>query len=313
MQHPEKRSRTLHLAIAGLMTAALACTCLPSVAATPSATPPPPSPTAVPPASVPPATAAAPSPTQPLPSATPESVPGQIFGPDIDFNGVSFALDPSVADSVYLRTPSNAWDVAGWTGFWFSPEGWCEAGCVNVYPVDSFSETIPGGADVIAELQAALQQPATTGFPIWGAGILVQAQTELMDFVSGHGIRSLVMAGQATYWVSNESLDYHFLGLTSDGQYMVEVKIPIQAPFLLDGSDPETNTNPDALPLPELPSDPALWDQAVMGYNREAERQLEELAPDGFTPDLRLLDALVASLQISDDYQWIPVPPVGPG
>jgi hypothetical protein len=254
-----------------------------------------------------------PPPTRPLPSATPEAVPSQIFGPDISFNGVSFTLDPAVAASVYLHTPSDAWDVAGWTGFWFSPEGWCEEGCVNVYPVDSFLEEIPAGADVIAELQAALQRPATSGFPIWGAGILVQAQTELLDFASGDGIRSLVMAGQATYWVSNESLDYHFLGLTRDGQYLVEVKIPIRAPFLLDGSDPETNTNPDALPLPELPSDPALWDQAVRGYNREAERQLEELAPAGFTPDLRLLDALVASLHISDEYQWIPVPTVGPG
>jgi hypothetical protein len=313
MQHPEKRSHTLRLAIALLTTAALACTCLPSVAATPSATPPPPSPSAVPRTAAPPTTAAAPSPTQPLPSATPESVPGQIFGPDISFNGVSFTLDPAVADSVYLQTPSDAWDVSGWTGFWFSPEGWCEAGCVNVYPVNSFLETIPGGADVIAELRAALQRPATTGFPIWGAGILVQAQTELLDFASGHGIRSLVMAGQATYWVSNESLKYMFLGQTADGEYVVSVQLPIRAPFLLDGRDPQTNTNPDAMPLPDLASDPTLWDQAVMAYNHEAEVRLEALDPAGFTPDLQVLDALIGSLQVGDDYQQFPAPTEEPG
>ena len=312
--HPiDSRLRTLHLALGLLMTAALACTCLPSGAATPSATPPPPSPTLPPPTAAPPTRAPTPLPTRSLPSATPESVPGQIFGPQVSFNGVAFTLDPAVADSVYLQTPSNAWDVSGWTGFWFSPEGWCEAGCVDVYPADSFLEEIPAGADVIAELQAALQRPATSAFPTWGAGILVQAQTELLDFASGRGIRSLVMLGQATYWVSNESLDYRFLGLTSDGQYLVDVRIPIRAPFLLDGSDPETNTNPEALPLPELPSDPALRDQAVMGYNREAQSRLEGLDPAALTPDLRLLDALVASLQITDDYQRIPVPTVGPG
>jgi hypothetical protein len=61
--------------------------------------------------------------------------------------------------------------------------------------------------------------------------------------------------------------------------------------------------NPDAIPLPALPDrQNDDWFNLVRNYNAEVAQQLEALAAAAFTPDIALLDALLASLRVDPEY-----------
>lgn len=148
-------------------------------------------------------------------------------------------------------------------------------------------------------LQSAIDWQSDDFFPSVGAAILVRTHTQHVDFLSGSGMRAVVMAGQDSFFANNEAAVYEFHGLSADGQYYVVVTIPVDAPFLLSTYDPEENTNEAAIPVPELPNDIEQLYAVIREYNQEAERQLEQLDASRFTPNLQLLDALVNSLEIT--------------
>jgi hypothetical protein len=109
------------------------------------------------------------------------------------------------------------------------------------------------------------------------------------------------MHTQQGYFANNESLNYDFHGLTDDGRYYLKFCYPVSAPMLLDGPDPATNQNPNALALPPLPDDINELYDLMYPYNQEAARALEALPAANFQPDLALLDALVASLRVDPE------------
>ncbi|MCP4539364.1 MAG: hypothetical protein GY832_19685 [Chloroflexi bacterium] len=239
-----------------------------------------------------------PKPTQP-PAPTEEPTPSALVltGPEIAHNGVSFTIDPTLGDEVLVSTAS---DTSGRTEFLFE-EGYCyQVGCMTVYPVKYYREEIMFGADIIDGLQSAIEMQSNNYFPVLVAHILLRAQTRHFCFQNGAGIRAVVMIGQDTVFANNESVVYEFHGLTDDGQYYVAATFPIDAPMLLSTCcDPADNTNEAAIPVPELPEDDVQAGAVLREYNQEAERQLDALDGSSFTPDLALLDALVASLLIT--------------
>jgi len=198
----------------------------------------------------------------------------------ISYNGIHFTYDPALGD-VYTRTESIG--EVNFTRFSFAPDGLCrKVGCVDVDPVGQYKAAFP-------------DRP----LPPLGAATILRAQDQPLSFQNGDGARSIRMRGQDIFFANNEALLYEFQGFTEDGRFYVLVTIPLDAPILPSTYDPAQNTNPDALPLPaELPTDyPALAD--LMGvYNQDAEQQLEQLAAADFTPDLTLLDELVASIWV---------------
>jgi hypothetical protein len=187
--------------------------------------------------------------------------------------------------------------------FAFAPAGLCrEVGCVTIYDTAVFQTSIPGGGSIISELQAMIDGAAAPFIPTWGAAILIEAHTERLAFQNGAGARAIVMRGQDGYFANNEAIIYNFHGLTADGQFYVNVEIPLDAPILLSTYDPLANSNPHALPLPNpLPEDFIELSDAIRLYNIEAEQQLEGLDTAVFIPDIALLDALVASLLVTPD------------
>jgi hypothetical protein len=218
-------------------------------------------------------------------------------GPAVSYNGISFTLDPGLGDEVSASTAS---DSLGDTEFSFGEEGCLQAGCVTVYPVQSYREEIMFGADIIDGLQSAIETQSNNYFPVLMAHILLRAQTQHLRFQNGVGIRALVMKGQNTVLANNESVVYEFHGLTDDGQYYVAATFSIDAPMLLSTCcDPADNTNEAAIPVPELPEDDVERGAVMREYNQEAQRQLDALDSSGFVPDLGLLDALVTSLLIT--------------
>lgn len=267
-------------------------TAAPIASATPTTTPSPrPSPTE----------SLAPTSTSP-PSATPTMTATlaaiQLAGPNITYAGISFTLDAALAENITLDLSDAPLVVAQ---FAFAPAGLCrEVGCVTIYDTAEFQTNIPGGDSIVSQLQAMIDGTATPFIPTWGAAILIEAQTEQLAFQNGSGARAIVMRGQDGYFANNEAIIYNFHGLTADGRFYVNIEIPLDAPILLSTYDPLANSNPNAIPVPNpLPEDYFELSDAMRLYNIEAERQLEGLDTAVFSPDLTLLDALVASLLVT--------------
>ncbi len=114
------------------------------------------------------------------------------------------------------------------------------------------------------------------------------AQVARLSFGGGEGIRYLTAYAQGPWPLSDSEIYYTFQGLSADGQYYVSAQFPVRSNIL-----PET---PDASAV-----DPATFqtqlDQTV--------GQLNTLAPEQFTPNLHMLDALVESMLIGDAAQAV--------
>ena len=158
--------------------------------------------------------------------------------------------------------------TAHYTRFSLIPGENCQTWCWNVYPVAEFEQAF--GSFVFP--------PA--GYR-GGAAVIFKAQELALSFQNGSGDRGLEAFGQNHYGVSNESLEYVFRGYSADKQYGIYVQAPIRAANLPDAA-PTMTTNVDAI-----------WE-----YNRTAAQSMDGLTPADFTPNLNLLDALVASIHV---------------
>ncbi len=241
----------------------------------------------------------------PAPSSTPTPLPSSTLtlpptptsseSPDVDYNGISFSFAPLLGDEVSVYDALGAFN---YVEFSFG-DGYClDVGCVTVYPVQAYRDGMPGGDHIVTELQAAIDAQSYDYFPTIGAAILLRAQTRHLGFQGGAGIRAVVIRGQDGFFANNEALVYNFHGLSSDGQYYVDVTFPIDASLLISTFDPDENTNAAAFSVPELSDDFEQRYAAIREYNLEAQQQLDALDTSGFVPDLALLDALVVSLKV---------------
>lgn len=202
---------------------------------------------------------------------TPGPVTGQVLdGPDINYNGIRFTLDPALGSRLYVF--EDATTLGGATAhdirFALTPEEYCQTWCLMVYPVAEFEQAF--GSFVFP--------PA--GYR-GGAAVIFEAQKMAISLQNGSGDRSLETFGQSHYGVSNESLKYVFRGYSADKQYGIYVQVPIRTASL-----------PDAAPTIAFNA------QDVLDYNQKEVESVGALTPADFTPSLDLLDALVASIHM---------------
>lgn len=202
--------------------------------------------------------------------ATAPGDPGTLAGPDIDYNGIRFTLDPALGSRLYAFDEVVTIDgaTAHHTRFALNPEEYCQTWCLMIYPVAEFEQAF--GSFVFP--------PA--GYR-GGAAVVFQAQEKALSFQNGSGDRALETFGQSEYGVSNESLKYVFRGYTTDRQYGVYLQVPVR-----------TANVPDVAPT--MSADV----QEIMDYNQQTAQNVNALTPGDFTPNLNLLDALVASIQV---------------
>jgi hypothetical protein len=197
--------------------------------------------------------------------------PGQtLAGPNIDYKGIRFILDPALGSRLYVYDEAITIDgaTAHNTRFALNREEYCQTWCLMVYPVAEFEQAF--GTFVFP--------PA--GYR-GGAGVIFKAQEMALSFQDGSGDRGLETFGQDHYGVSNESLKYVFRGYSVDKQYGIYVQVPAGAASL-----------PDVAPT--ITTDA----QDILEYNRRAAESMNGLTPADFTPNLGLLDALVASIHV---------------
>ena len=191
-------------------------------------------------------------------------------GPDINYNGIRFTLDPELCSRLYVLNDVISLNevTAHYTRFGLTWEEYCQTWCLMVYPVPEFERAF--GTFVFP--------PA--GYR-GGAAVIFEAQKTALSLQNGSGDRGLEMFGQSHYGVSNEALKYVFRGYSTDKQYAIYVQIPMHAAGL-----------PDVAPTIAFNS------QEVLDYNQKAAESMNALTSADFTPNLNLLDALVASMQV---------------
>lgn len=199
----------------------------------------------------------------------------------VAFGGVQLLWDGRIADQIVPM--EETWGEMRYTVFKFAPEGLCrEVGCIEIYDVAAYEAEKPG-------------------FPLppLGAGIVLSIPSQNISFANGSGARRLRIYGQDGFFANNEALLYEFAGYTADGRFYILATIPLDSSILLSTYDPAQNSNPNAIPVPaELPSDPIELGAIIFDYNREVEPHLAEQPANQFSPNLDLLDALIASLVV---------------
>lgn len=231
---------------------------------------------------------------------------------NVSYNGISFDLDPALASVVTAQTcPAAALSTdqapgeahPPYTAFSFpdySRENTDFQPEIRVYELTGDLQQYLFPINSIADLQAVIDErpePIT-----WLNASPLHARQAYLDFGDGAGVRGLVQYMQDFFFFTNNGLLYEFHGLTQDGLYFVHVRYPVSVPFLMELADPVTlppaNVNPQAIPIPEWPSDFEQQREVIEAYNAEALTRLEQMADSDPRPSLALLDALVQSIQV---------------
>jgi hypothetical protein len=290
IEGPERRRVGACYSAVAIVLLSLSCSLLPGTAETPT------SPPAIPPDE-------APQPTTevtPVPDVTEAVSP---TGLEVTCANVHFWLAPSLASGVSCETvpavPDSGdaapWDV-GPEYVRVTLEGYILAATfhdprIYVYPAPEYAAMSEPAGQVIARLQALLDtQPQVfeEGIPFlppFNAAQLLRTQVRYADFQNGAGVRFLTLYGQAYRVINNNELFYTFQGLTQDGGSYVAVVLPVSHPSLpADGE----------IPPEEFDS----FAEGFEAYVGTTEHALEAEAPESFTPDLAMLDALIQYLEV---------------
>ncbi len=205
-----------------------------------------------------------------------------------DQSGAPWEVAPA-----YLRFTLQAYVLQG---KFFQPQ-------IEVYPAKDYADLGTGAAISIQRLQAILASPSAAvsndtlpRLPWANADQIIGAQTKMITFNGGSGVRVLAEYAQYDAPINNHELFYHFEGLTSDGKSYVVATLPINAAFLASDSNPASPVPADGIPFPGTDiTDPALW----TNYYQAVTAKLNASPPDAFQPTLTSLDDLMQSLQVS--------------
>jgi putative hemolysin len=161
---------------------------------------------------------------------------------------------------------------------------------IVVYPADAYAAMQPLAKTQIDQLQALLAEEAAAPggslpyLPLHNAAQVFHSQLAHLPFRNGAGVRYVTAFSQEASPVTNQQLIYTYQGLTDDGRYYVTAFFPLTTAVL-----------PDTVQVED-------WEAFNANYStyvRETLAALNDLTPQGFSPGLTLLDAVVTSLQVN--------------
>jgi hypothetical protein len=244
-------------------------------------------------------------PQSPAPIEQPEAQEVQPpAAPDVNFEGVSFSYDHSLASGVdFSRVESQVYpDAPDWGNetahLEFIFNGYLlqetfHKPAIYIYSATDLQNT-QTGTDTLETLEIFLQnQPAALGedesiplLPFFNAAQFMQARISYIDFQNGRGVRFLSQYGQAAWPVNNHDMFYTFQGVTTDQQYYISAVFPVSHPTL-----PPTGDN--------IPGgDWGAFSDNFRPYLLETEAALDQQPDPSFTPNLVILDDIIHSLKL---------------
>ncbi len=241
--------------------------------------------------------------------------PTQSSGIRIAFQNISFVIPEGLADGASGKqvaavdeTSGAPWEVAP-AHLEFTLNGYNNSVAkfslaeIRVYPKQDYANVYAGADFSVSRLENILANPSAPitldimpRVPYFNADQVIDAQTKIIPFASGAGLRTVTQYAQGIGPISNEGLFYHFEGFTNDGTFYIIAVLPIGAPFLAASSDPSASIPSDGVPFPDLN---APQPETYNNYLAAITDKLNAAAPGSFTPSLTLLDSLIQSLQVA--------------
>ncbi len=171
-----------------------------------------------------------------------------------------------------------------------------------VYPAKDYAELQAVAAQSMQRLQPILsnpQQPIAAdqlpAVPFFNSVQVYAANTQVLQFKNGSGVRFLTQYAQTAAPANNVDLFYQFQGLTSDGAYYIVAIFPITAPGLGESSDLSAAIPINGVAYPGMGNPNADW----QGYYAAVTGLLDSTPPKAFTPTLAQLDVMIESIQIN--------------
>ena len=134
-------------------------------------------------------------------------------------------------------------------------------------------------------------------FALFDATQAFHARLKYIDFANGKGVLFLTQYNIETSLINNQGLAYVFQGLTNDNVHAVTAFFPVSASFLPEDLDParakEYKPSKNFYLLPNE-------SRQYQSYLKTVTPRLEQLPSEKFTPDLKRIEALIASLKIQE-------------
>ena len=229
----------------------------------------------------------------------------------IEYEGISFAFDSALADSVAVADyPAVNDDVQipspAFTEFTF--DGYMAGDYlmvapmprIDVYAIEGFGDfpAFIAQLDELTRLLAErpdLNQYVATDFadltalalpflPTLPAAQVFRVLPQYIEVDGIRGIRYLVYFSQAPNPIEEGEVFYTFQGITSDGQHYVSLMLPV-------------DTNAITLEAPTV--DVEDFAAAYQQYLQDVVGAINATGGEGFSPSLRTLDALAQSVSVS--------------
>ena len=232
----------------------------------------------------------------------------QAGGTSISYEGISFVIPDGVAANANtekitaVEANSGApWEIAPthlrFTLTEYSLQGKFHEPRIFVYPAEEYAQSNPNAAEQIERLKNILAgatplQETLPTVPFFNATAQIAANIKIVSFQNGGGVRWLTQYAQYAAPINNRELFYHFQGLSSDGTDYIIAILPVTAPILAEDEKPEATVPEGGIPIP-----------TDVGPNNvyyfSVSEKLNSLSPDGFTPSLEALDALIQSIVVN--------------
>jgi hypothetical protein len=248
-------------------------------------------------------------------AATLQAMQGSANPGSVTYGNVSLTIPPGLATDALTGTVPALTDTQQWSPWDLAPAhvtvlldhysvGYSlQQPEIFIYPAADFASSSDMVKANITRLQAmhAQAMPLTAQnmplIPFFNAAQVFAAHMKSVTFRNGSGVRLVTQYDSGVTPVDNQSLFYHFQGLTGDGKYYIIAVLPTSADFLPADSSQYTISSPTALDFPGFYNPNAGADE-YNKYFKAVTDKLNATADGDFKPSLATLDALIGSLLI---------------
>jgi len=234
------------------------------------------------------------TPAQPAPTNVPATQDTRLH---VDFNGITFSADKSLASMISpsvvpAEASEDPWGTPEHIEFQFIDyplHDTFHEPRIIILSVDKFKVMNPNVGKIIDNLKTLLaskpQNPESIPFlPLFNAAEFMQAQVHYFNFQNGSGVRFVTQFGQAAWPINNNDMFYTYQGITNDGKYYISAILPVSHPSL---PDPNTVSMDEA------------FINNYMTYVAQVEIDLNAQPPESFNPSLTIFDEMLQTFNIT--------------
>lgn len=123
--------------------------------------------------------------------------------------------------------------------------------------------------------------------PVMNAAQTIVSQPQYLNFSNGQGLRYITYYSQGINFVTATDLFYTFVGISTNGQYVLAATFPLYAPF-----------------LPQSANDIANYDDFAVNYQTYLDGlllQIDVMDGSAYMPQIQHLDALISSVSVPNE------------